>query len=139
MNLQRQINDTELESMAAEIRVRAERRAGQLLSERVKSTGGDRAGRRPKLGGPRRRPPKNPPETLRDLGISKHESSLWQQTAAVPEEEFEALIAKRKGKKQPVSSVDVLKRARKPAQRAGRRKDYPRCLLSGFLGRRISH
>ena len=33
-----------------------------------------------------------PAETLNDLGVSKKQSSLWQQEAVVPEETFQQYI-----------------------------------------------
>jgi hypothetical protein len=82
----KQAKNTEAERRACEIRLRAERRAGQLLS------GMDRAGRG--------RPEKmsddttlSPTPTLSDLGVSRDQSSKWQQLAAVPEAEFESALA----------------------------------------------
>lgn len=71
--------------MAAEIRVRAERRAGELLEKMEKARGkrtdliashdhiDDRL-------------------TLSDLGITKDQSSRWQKLAQVPEKNFERCI-----------------------------------------------
>jgi hypothetical protein len=72
------------ERQAREIRLRAERRAGELLREMGKAKGG--------------RPTANRSHdatglTLRQLGISRTQSSRWQQLAEVPEEEFEAAVA----------------------------------------------
>ncbi len=78
--------NVKLERQACEIRLRAERRAGQLLAEM------DRA----KAGQPRKersddttilQPPK-----LGDLGVSKDQSSQWQKLAKVPDDEFEEAV-----------------------------------------------
>jgi len=87
----RQAKNTEAERRACEIRLRAERKAGSLLAERDKAPGTAGMGR-PPLGGRTAEPPNDVP-TLRDLGISKQQSSDWQRMAAVPEQEFEAALA----------------------------------------------
>jgi hypothetical protein len=81
----RQARNTELEQKACEIRLRAERRCGQLLKvlEMAKGTRGQRAG------GSTVRPPETA-QPLAELGISKTQSSRWQKLADVPEEDFEA-------------------------------------------------
>lgn len=79
----RQAMDRDIEVWAAEIRVRAERRLGELLLEAAKHPGG-----RPKTGA------KVEPviATLEKLGITKKLSSFAQRLAAVPEETFESYI-----------------------------------------------
>jgi len=70
--------------MATEIKLRAERRAGELLAEMPKNKG-TRGDGRPPLGGRDDRPPKDERQRLSDLGISKDESSRWQKLARMPE------------------------------------------------------
>lgn len=75
----RQARNTEAERQACEIRLRAERRCGKLLRER-EMHGGDRRSR-------------SDHATLKPLGVSKQQSSDWQQLAEVPEEDFEEHLA----------------------------------------------
>lgn len=82
----RQAKNPEPERRACEIRLRAERKAGQLRREEEKING------RPKsspmegevLTNARRR---------KQLGISKKQDEQWQALAAIPEEQFEAALA----------------------------------------------
>jgi hypothetical protein len=91
----KQARNTEAERKAGEIRLRAERRAGQLLKDMKER------GERQKKGGDRksksRRPTlisdTTPKPTIAELGITKDQSSQWQGLAEVPEKEFEELIA----------------------------------------------
>lgn len=81
----------QLEVDAAEIRIRAERRLGELI-EATKATvglatGGEHGGRRKKDGS--REAPSNARLTLTAAGIDKKLSSRAQKLAAVPEAEFE--------------------------------------------------
>jgi hypothetical protein len=77
----RQAQNTEAEERAREIRLRAERKCGQMLAD-----GGDRADRG--------RPTKMSDErTLSDLNISRNQSSQWQKLAAVPDDVFEEALA----------------------------------------------
>ena len=68
---------------ACEIRLRAERKAGQLLATMEKNRGG--------------RPSENPSDDTRslgDLGISYDQSSRWQALGRVPEADFEAALGR---------------------------------------------
>lgn len=87
---------------AIEIRVRAERRCGELLAEMEKAKGAPGPGRG--KAGSTVRPPFTDAPTLADLGISKTQSSRWQQLAEVPEEEFEAAFVR----PETVSKLGVL-------------------------------
>jgi hypothetical protein len=74
------------ERKAAEIRIRAERRTGELLKELEKGKGG--------------RPPENSlhdanslfSKAKEDAGISDNQAARWQQLADIPKEEFEKAI-----------------------------------------------
>jgi len=66
----KQAKNTEAERRACEIRLRAERKAGALLASMDL-----RPGRKSK---------RSNDTTISDLGISKDQSSKWQQLAAVP-------------------------------------------------------
>lgn len=80
---QRMAGDKSLEIDAAEIRIRAERRLGEMLAQSDLQRGG-----RPSKTGSQSEPVSAP--KLSDVGISKKLSSRAQKLAAVPEEEFEA-------------------------------------------------
>jgi hypothetical protein len=82
------------ERRACEIRLRAERRCGQLLkqAEKAKGTQGQLNGRDSSGGSSVRPPEEETQKSLSDLGISKTQSSRWQQLADVPEAEFEATM-----------------------------------------------
>lgn len=81
-----QAHNMEAERKAATIRIRAERRMGQLLKEQSKHIGG--------------RPTETPkgtegvlqPPTLSDQGITYHESSQAQQLANISDDEFEEAL-----------------------------------------------
>lgn len=90
----KQAKDTELIGYATEIRLRAERRAGQMLRDAEKASGGQIGGRKTKDG--RRSRPSNPPPTLKQIGVTKTQSSKWQNLAALPEEKFEAKVERAK-------------------------------------------
>ncbi len=90
----RQAKDTELVGYATEIRLRAERRVGELLIETAKSgerdPGGKPAGRG-HIG--KRQIGLRPATQLKNLGVSKTQSSRWQALAAMPEKQFEEKVA----------------------------------------------
>jgi len=99
----KQAKDTELIDHATEIRLRAERRAGELLTE-MKERGERNAGGKQNLRpGSRKATPGKEPK-LSDLGISKTQSSKWQKLAAMPDAEFETKVDT--AKKTAVASLD---------------------------------
>jgi hypothetical protein len=75
----RQAHNVEAERQCCEIRLRAERKAGQLLAKREQPRGN--------------RYRVSDETTLKDLGITRDQSSQWQQLAEVPELDFEAALA----------------------------------------------
>lgn len=84
----------EAQQMALEIKLRAERKAGQFLKEQPRQEKG-----RPKKS--------NNSLHLSDLGVTRMESSRWQKMADVPEEKFEDLVSKSSG----VTQSSILKEA----------------------------
>lgn len=90
----KQAKNKQLEVDAAEIRLRAERRLGEILRETPKNpgiagaAGPGRGNKNPVPEGDRVLAP-----TLSDLGIDKKLSSRAQKLAAVPEPEFESQLA----------------------------------------------
>src|SRR5208283_1836465 len=93
----------EMQNLCAEIKIRAERRAGEILSDMDKHKGG-----RPKNhcqddnGFPR----------LRDLGIDGNKSSRWQRISEIPEDSFEDYIQTTKSKESELTSSGALLLAR---------------------------
>ncbi len=88
----KQAEDFDLMNFAAEIRIRAERRLGEMLSDMDMNKGKLKQGNDL----PQSRDATTEPPTLSDMGISKSMSSRAQQTAAIPEEVFEAAIETQK-------------------------------------------
>ena len=80
-----QAKDTTLITQATEIRMRAERRAGELL--RDMATRGERAVRKNMKS-------QGATSKLADLGVTKTQSSRWQQLAALPADKFERNVTR---------------------------------------------
>lgn len=101
----RMAKDKTMEVDAAEIRIRAERRLGQMLSEQKAGDGLAKPGVKPTTNSvaDNDRIPK-----LSEVGITKDLSSRAQRLAAVPEQTFEAeLAAKRERDKQDGARVSA--------------------------------
>lgn len=111
----RQAKDTELLKWATEIKVRAERRAGQMLSEMPKATGakGNPGGQGASVVRSHDGTAQTP--TLSDIGVTKNESSRWQKLAAVSDEQFESAVAAAKDVAGEVTTAAMM-RAAKPAE-----------------------
>jgi hypothetical protein len=82
----RQAKNMEAELKACEIRIRAERRAGEMLAvmEKAKAAPGNQH-----TGKLDPSPEGSGPKTLSEIGITHKQSSNWQRLAAVPQEQFD--------------------------------------------------
>jgi N6-adenosine-specific RNA methylase IME4 len=91
----KQAKNKQLEIDAAEIRILAERRVGELIVAQRESVGlakgAEHGGRRRKIDGARKEPSNQRP-TLSEAGIDKKLSARAQQLAAVPAPAFDRLI-----------------------------------------------
>lgn len=102
----KQAKDTELIWIATDIKIRAERKAGQLLAEmkingeRV-AQGGDKKSKS--------QPTTSIIPTLESFGISRDQSSRWQKLAAVPEKKFEQAVAAAKEIQAEVTTASMLR------------------------------
>lgn len=90
----------EMQNRCAEIKIRAERRAGDILSDMDKHPPGPPSGDRSHDG--------TDPPRLVDLGISKNQSSRWQSIASIPEDEFEERVEEIKRKNGELTSREFL-------------------------------
>src|ERR1035441_5283565 len=99
----RQARDLEMQNMAAEIRLRAERRAGQLLVEMQRT--GQRQTKE------RGRPNKlSRISTLPQLGLPRDESSKWQQLAGrIDDATFERALIQTKEKNGELTTAALLR------------------------------
>jgi hypothetical protein len=86
--LAKQAKNIEAERQLAEIRIRAERRWGQMYREQEKATGNKNDG---EFGGRNVLPPNNAP-TLETLGVSKQQSASWQKLAEPSDKQFEKAL-----------------------------------------------
>lgn len=80
----KQAKNIEAERRACEIRLRAERKAGEILKESEKNKGARGVGVSSR---------DTSAPTLEEMGVSHDQSSKWQKLADVPEEDFEAALA----------------------------------------------
>ncbi len=90
----------DIQNIGAEIKLRAERRAGELLSAMPKNNGqlfrGDTM------------IPRDDTPTYTELGVNKQQASRWQRASALPEDVFEQYLAETKGRHEPLTSAAVL-------------------------------
>lgn len=105
----RQAQNTDAERHACEIRLRAERKAGQLLAKMPKAKGGavKGVGRRGKNGVE----PDDSIKALDDLGITRDQSSQWQKLGALPQRDFDLAIGE---SVKPPSTKGILRAASEP-------------------------
>lgn len=104
---------------AAELKLRAERRLGELLREMPKHKGG--------------RPSENRSHDARglaDIGINWTQSSRWQQVASVPEEIFEQHIAEVKTTDRELTTAGALRLAKSLRQPGKQEEPSPPDLCS---------
>lgn len=100
----KQANDTEMVEWATEIKVRAERRAGELLAAMDKAKGGQ-----PYRSTRSATEQVEVAPTLGSLGIDRKQSARWQKLAAVPAAQFEKAVEAAKDVAREVTATFVLK------------------------------
>ena len=124
----RQAKNRENERKAERIRLRAERRSGELLRQIEKEKGG-----RPKRG-ENRSSPRTGFQTLPDMGISKNQSAHWQRVAEIPEPEFNQAV---ESKKPTVAVNGVVKKQRRAEQEMALAENTKRA--SAMLGQVLAN
>jgi N6-adenosine-specific RNA methylase IME4 len=126
----RRANDRHLEIDAAELRIRAERRLGEMLAVTELNHGkrGDR--------GPRSAPRSDSRPTLAEIGIDKKLSSRAQKLASISERAIEARIATwRQGAERGAErvTVDLMRDGDKKERRAAREAELGEKIAAGNL------
>lgn len=116
----RQAKDTAMVEWATEIKVRAERRAGQMLAEMPKAKARFTDGNT-------MLPSRNDAPTLETIGITKNESSRWQKLAGVPDSQFEQAVAAAKEVAGEVTTAAMLRmeKANRPESVNSKPKEKP--------------
>ena len=93
----------EMQNHCAEIKIRAERKAGEMLGETEKQGPGQYQQLHDVTAAV--------PPSLADLGISRIQSHRWQQEASIPEERFERHVAEVKARGDELTSKGILELA----------------------------
>jgi hypothetical protein len=118
----KQAGDFELQNKAAEIRLFAERRAGQLLSDMAKNPG-TRGEGRPRKDGTKNRRSNGATAyapTLDDIGVTKDQSSKWQRLALlVDDTTFEKALVQARNKNGELTTAALLREIREIVAPAG--------------------
>lgn len=92
---------------AAEVKLRAERKAGEALADMEKNKGG----RPPETCSSEEQVSEQAP-TLPELGITRKQAMNWQAEASVPEPIFEEHIAEAKAEGKPLTTAGVVRLVR---------------------------
>lgn len=93
-----------MQNQAAEIKIRAERRAGEMLGERDKNKGARGIG----VSFHDESAP-----TLSELGISENQSHRWQLEAGVPEVEFEEHVGRVLERNDELTTISIIRVAKR--------------------------
>lgn len=95
----------EMQNQCAEVKLRAERRAGEILAAMPKNNGGRPSETSTTM------VPVLEPVTLADIGITNNQSSRWQLEASLPEATFEQYVAEVKTSGRDLTSAGVMQQA----------------------------
>jgi N6-adenosine-specific RNA methylase IME4 len=98
----------EAQNHAAEIKLRAQRRAGEILQQMEKAQGGQPY----QSTGLSLKPVEEQPQTYDKLGISKYNAHVWQTLAAMPAEKFEQVVEETKSEDKELSTAALYREAK---------------------------
>jgi N6-adenosine-specific RNA methylase IME4 len=125
----KQANDTEMQTLAVKIKLRATRRLGEVGKQQR-----DKGEIAKKSQGRRKRNSDNivtvSKPTLKELGIDRRLSAMGAKLAAIPESKFEAIVAET-GIKEELTSAGVLRVAVKAPERAAKQARIAREARAG--------
>ena len=107
----RQAKDQELILWATEIKVRAERKAGEMLKQSAES--GERVTHRDSRWGDSESQHATRKPTLDDIGVTKDQSARWQSLASMSDEHFETAVATAKDTAGQVTTAFMLREAKR--------------------------
>jgi len=102
-----QKNDSQMELWVAEIKLRANRRFGELSKQIDKSKAGGAGG------GRAHSDVATKAEVLNSVGVNSGEASRCEKIASIPEEKFQAVIDSAKEHNKPVTYADVVRKVEK--------------------------
>jgi len=111
----KQANDRQMECDASEIRIRAERRLGEMIRTQKETVGLNTGGWGNRESCSTNTEPQDVKPTLADVGIDKKLSSRAQAIAAIPEDDFEETLAEHREEQQAVTARTMETLARKGA------------------------
>jgi hypothetical protein len=99
----------ETQNEAAEVKIAAERKAGEMLRELPRNEGGHSPHRG--LGSP---------PSYEDLGIERHQAQRWQKEALLPEKDFKTYVNTAREKEEEITSKAVYDLAKNFEKNNGR-------------------
>jgi hypothetical protein len=110
----RQARNLEAEKEAADVRLRAERRVGELLKDLARAPAGDRKSERSVSADGTLIEPSPYGETLAANGMSRQQAHRFQALAEVPQEEFDLALASGPATTAGIHARDRLRNAGEP-------------------------
>jgi hypothetical protein len=132
--------DYDLQNRAVTIRLLAERRAGQLLTDMTKNPGTRGDGRPRKDGTTKRRyrSATAKPPTLEELNISKAQSSKWQRLARlIDDDSFEEALRRTKEAFGELTTAGVLRMVKEVVRPRGRNIESDINVIAAELAREL--
>ena len=104
----------EAQNHAAEIKLHAQRKAGEILTSMEKNKGAQGNIQEHLAGGYSQQPPVEQPPTYAELGIDKRDAHTWQTFATnTSPEEFQEIIDEKKDKGQELSTAELYRELKK--------------------------
>ncbi len=116
--------DTRMEIDASEIRIRAERRLGEMIRTQKETVGLNTGTLKQGPVVPKRNHGEPNRPTLSDVGISKKLSSRSQAIASIPEQEFEETLSQHREEQQAVTAK-TMERLSKRGQEIVHKETFP--------------